>query len=57
VSTPELHLKTLFILNDEGRIESTREQGELRGPLFSLVRGAASCVCAVRADLPNELAG
>jgi hypothetical protein len=56
MSTPELHLKTLFILNDDGRILSTREPGASRGPLFSLVRGATGCAWAVRVDLPPELA-
>ena len=56
MSTPELHLKTAFILNDQGRITSTREPGANRGPLFSLVRSASSCAWAVRVDLPNDLA-
>jgi hypothetical protein len=57
VSTPELHLKTLFILNDDGRILSTREPGASRGPLFSLVCGATGCAWAVHVDPPPELAG
>ncbi len=57
MSTPDLHLKTAFILNEEGRIASTREPGANRGPLFSLVRSATCCAWAVRADLPNDLAG
>lgn len=57
VSTPDLHLRTTYILNDEGRIASTREPGAKRGPMFSLVRGATCCAWAVRADLPNDLAG
>src|SRR5881275_2191514 len=56
MSTPDLHLKTLFVLDDEGRILSTREPGASRGPLFSLVRGATSCAWAVRADVPIDLA-
>lgn len=56
MSTPALHLKTAFILNDEGHIVSTREPGANRGPLFSLVRSATRCAWAVRADLPNDLA-
>lgn len=55
--TPDLQLKTAFILNDEGRIVSTREPGASRGPLFSLVRSARACTWAVRADLPDDLAG
>lgn len=53
--TPELHLNTLFVLNDEGRITSTREPGGSRGPLFSLVRNMDSCAWAVRADIPQDL--
>ena len=56
MSTPDLHLNTAFILNDEGRITSTREPGARRGPLFSLVRSATRCSWAVRADVPNDLA-
>lgn len=57
VSTPDLHLKTTFILNGEGRIVSTREPGANRGPRFSIVRSATCCAWAARADLPKELAG
>jgi hypothetical protein len=57
LSTPGLHLKTLFLLNDKGRIVSTREPGTNRGPLFSLVRSAASCAWAMRADIPDDVAG
>jgi hypothetical protein len=56
VSTPDLHLRTCLVLNDEGRITLTREPGAIPGPLFTLVRSAASCVWAVRADVPAELA-
>ena len=56
MSTPDLHLKTLFVLNDEGRILLAREPGTNRGPLFSLVRNATSCVWAVRADVPPNIA-
>src|SRR5438874_5145717 len=56
MSTPDLHLKTLFVMDDDGRILSTREPEARRGPLFSLVRGASSCAWAVRADVPIDLA-
>src|SRR5688500_14824127 len=56
MSTPDLHLKTCFILNDDGRIVSTREPQGTRGPLFILVRGLSSCVWAVRADVPDDVA-
>ena len=56
MSTPDLHLDTCFVRNDEGRIVSTREpQGE-RGPLLIIVRGMTSRAWAVRADLPSRLA-
>lgn len=57
LSTPDLHLKTLFELNSEGRILATREPGANRGPLFSLIRGRGSCVWAVRVDVPEDIAG
>jgi len=56
MSTPELHLRTAFILNSEGRITSTREPGARRGPLFSLVRSSTSCAWAIRVDVPKDLA-
>lgn len=54
--TPDLHLHTLFVLNDAGRILSTREPGAAPGPLFSLIRGPAGCAWAVRADVPHAVA-
>lgn len=57
MSTPDLYLRTGFLLDDEGRSVSTREPGATRGPLFSLVRGATSCAWAVRAGLPDVLVG
>lgn len=56
MSTPDLHLHTLFVLNDAGRILSTREPGAKPGPLFCLVRGTTSCSWAVRQDVPDALA-
>lgn len=56
MSTPELHLQTAFVLNDERRIISTREPDPRPGPVFSLVRGKDSCAWAVRADVPQEIA-
>lgn len=57
MSTPELYIRTGFVLNNEDRIISTREPTAKRGPLFTLVRGATSCAWAVRADMPSDLAG
>jgi hypothetical protein len=54
--TPDLHLQTLFVLDRDGRITSTREPGGTRGPLFALVRGLSGRAWAVRADVPRDLA-
>ena len=42
VSKPILHLQTLFLVDDDGRISGTRKPEPSRGPLFSLIRGKAS---------------
>lgn len=55
MSTPDIHLNTLFILDNKGRIVSTREPGAKRGPLFSLVRSVTCCAWAIRADLPHDV--
>ena len=56
MSTPDLHLNTCFVLNDAGRIVSTREPEGVSGPLFILVRGLNSCAWAIRADVPDDVA-
>jgi hypothetical protein len=56
MSTPDLYLQTSFVLNSNGRITSTREPGPRPGPAFSLVRSAARCAWAVRANIPQGLA-
>src|SRR5690349_14868246 len=56
MSTPRLHLKTVFVLSASGRIVSTREPNAEPGPLFSLVRNSDECVWAVRADVPDPIA-
>lgn len=56
MSTPDLHLATCFVFDDRDRIISTREPQGTRGPLFILVRGLSSCVWAVRADVPDDVA-
>ena len=56
MSTPELHLRTLFVLNDAGRITSTRDPAASRGALFCLVRSRTHCSWAVRADVPEATA-
>ena len=43
-------------MNEKGRITCTREPDPLRGPRFSLIRGASSCAWAVRHDMTDEVA-
>ncbi len=54
--TPELELHTTFVIDDRGRIRSTREPRPGRGPLFAIIRSFIGTAWAVRADLPNDLA-
>ena len=56
MSTPDLHLHTLFRLDSAGRILGTREPVPEAGPRFALIRGRASCAWAVRADVPRGIA-
>jgi hypothetical protein len=53
---PQLQLETLFVLNEKGRIMSTREPDPSPGPRFALIRGTTSCAWATRADVSEELA-
>ena len=54
--TPDLHIKTCFVLDDNGRIVSTREPGAKRGPLFTIVKSQEACVWAIRSDVPPAVA-
>lgn len=56
MTTPNLQLQTLFVLNAEGRMTGTREPGSNRPPVLSLVRSGTDCAWAVRADVPDDLA-
>ena len=56
MSTPQLHLQTLFLLDGDGRIVGTREPEPSPGDLFCLIRGNVDCVWAVRSDLPQDVA-
>jgi hypothetical protein len=56
MSTPELQLQTMFVLNGSNRITSTREPGSTPGPRFYLVRSATTCAWAIRVDISEELA-
>jgi GNAT acetyltransferase len=57
MSTVDLHLRTCLVLDEAGRIVSTREPQATRGPLFAIVRSATACAWAVRADLPVDVVG
>jgi len=56
-ATPQLQLQTLFVLDERGRIHSTREPRPAPAPAFVFVRGMAVCVWAVRTDVPERVAG
>jgi len=43
------------MLDEAGRIVSTREPEATPGPLFAIVRSATACAWAVRADLPADI--
>lgn len=55
-SSPEIELTTGFVLDEQGRIVSTREPQASHGPLFSIIRSATECVWAVRDDVPQPIA-
>lgn len=54
--TPDLQLETLFRLDREGRIRSTREPGGTSGPLFVLIRGTTHNAFAVHRDVAAAVA-
>ena len=56
MNSPDLHLRTLFLLTGDGRISATREPESKPGPLFKLIRGKTSCAWAVRANVPQDIA-
>ena len=47
----------MFLFDGGGRIRATREPEPASGPVFALIRGTSSCAWAVRADVPQEVAG
>jgi hypothetical protein len=55
-ATPRLQLETLFVLNDRGRIISTREPRPSHGPAFLLIRGSTEVAWAVRDDVAADVA-
>jgi hypothetical protein len=54
--TPAIELATTFVIDDRGRISSTREPHASRGPLFTIIRSSTECAWAVRNDIPNDVA-
>ena len=54
--TPQTQIETLFVLNVDGRIVSTREPNPGPGARFSLIRGVAQCAWAIHADVPEAQA-
>ena len=56
MSTSEIQLETLYLLDGDGRICGTRELEPSPGPLFALIRGTGSCAWAVRADVATDVA-
>jgi hypothetical protein len=44
------------VLDEHGRLRSTREPEPAPAPVFTLIRSASSCAWAVRADVLGELA-
>lgn len=49
-------MKTGFILDERGRVVSTREPYPTRGPLFTMLRSATECAWAVRDDVRSDIA-
>ena len=56
MSTPDLHVRTLYRLDSNGRIVGKPHPEPAPGPLFCIVRGKRGCAWAVRADVPQDLA-
>lgn len=56
MTAPALQLETLYVLDDDGRLVSTREPGSHRPPVLAFVRGVTSSAWAIRTDVPGDLA-
>ena len=56
LSTPELHLRTLYTFDQAGRIVSTREPRPAIGPAFTLIRSRSVQVWAVGAGVASDIA-
>ena len=57
MTSPALQLRTLYVLDDAGRLVSTREPGSRRPPVVSLIRSADATAWAIRNDVAIDLAG
>lgn len=53
--SPHLQLETLYRLDAQCRITSTREPDPSRGPRFALIRSRSAVAWAVRVDTPPEV--
>lgn len=56
MSTPALHLATLYETDAAGRLTTTREPAHKPAPTFVLVRSATATAWGIRADVPDALA-
>jgi hypothetical protein len=56
MGSPDLELKTCFVLDDRGRILETREPQPSRGPLFVLIRSVTACAWAVHRRVSDDVA-
>jgi hypothetical protein len=54
--SPTVELTTGFVLDERGRIVSTREPQASHGPLFTIIRSPTESAWAVHQDVPEELA-
>ncbi|MCH8920129.1 MAG: GNAT family N-acetyltransferase [Chloroflexi bacterium] len=56
MTTPDLHLRTCFVLDASGRIVAAREPSTRPAPTFCFVRDARTCAWAVHADVLGDIA-
>ena len=54
--TPDLQLRTMFVVDSHRRITSPREPNAPSAPFFVLIRGTSTCAWGVRNDVPGEIA-
>ena len=55
-ATPDLHLRTLFVLDASGRIVATHEPSRSPTPTFCFVRDATAPAWAIHSEVPNDIA-